>query len=282
MHFDRAMMLAWTAVLWLPFLATGEGNLTNAPGEFRGKLQFDRAAPYATQAEFGRRLGFVGVPPSYGITNEEFRVVVPAAYGTNGTWGLFVWISPSSDARLPADYEEQLTRHRLLLVAALNGGNDRPSIDRIRLALDATCNMCRRYKINYQRIYVGGFSGGSRVASVLGVAYADIFTGALCLCGVDFYQDVPAAAGGYYLAGYKPDPNLLQRAKRNGRFALVTGENDVNRDNAKSTADHGFSANGFTHCLYMEVPAMQHTLPSVMVFQTALKYLDNPASVRTK
>jgi dienelactone hydrolase len=280
--FDRAMILALMMVLTIPFRILGDGSQTNAPAGFRGELQFQTAAPYATLAEFGRRLGFAGVPSSYAIADEKFRVVVPDLYSTNGSWGLFVWISPSNEARLPADYEEELGRRRLLLVAPLNGGNDRPSVDRVRLALDATCNMCRRYKVNYQRVYVGGFSGGSRIASVLGVAYADIFGGTLCLCGADFYQNVPAAAGGYYLAGYKPDPGLVLRAKKSGRFALVTGENDMNRDNTKSTADHGFKANNFNYCLYLEVPAMQHALPSATVFGSALKYLDDPAPGQTK
>jgi predicted esterase len=249
----------------------------NAPLLPPETVQFQQSAPYSTGTEFARRLGFAGMLLPYDVGQERFRLVVPGSYTTNQSWGLIVWISPGNDPRVPAAWESEFGRRKLLMVAAYGSGNERTPIDRIRLALDATCNVCRRYNLDYRRLYVGGFSGGARIASILGVAYADLFSGALCICGVDFYQNVPSAAGGYYPSTYKPASETLIRAKTNGRFVLVTGENDQNRDNTQSTAENGFRANQFGNCLYFEVPGMGHAMPAVKVLSHALNYLDRNA-----
>jgi len=243
------------------------------PARGTTNLTFTQTAPYSAAAPFQRHLHYQGNPVGFDITQEKFQVIVPADYSTNSAWGLLVWISPSQEPRIVPSWDQLLARHRLLLVSAYDSGNDRPSLDRCRLALDATFNMSLRFRIDPKRIYVGGFSGGARIASMLGVCYADLFSGTLALCGVDFYRPVPATAGGFYLGSYQPDPGILLRAKKIGRFVLVTGENDMNRDNTKSTAEQGFKADGFKQVLYLEVAGMKHELPGPADLAPALQFL---------
>jgi predicted esterase len=229
-----------------------------------------------------RRLGIKHVADRQDAANEKFRIVVPGAYSTNGTWGLLVWVSPGDDPRLPAAWENELAERRLLLVGIYRAGNERDAIERCRLALDATCNMCQRYRIDPQRIYVAGFSGGGRIASILGVAYADVFTGCLAVCGVDFYQNVAAGAGQFYPGTYRPDARVALRARDRSRFVLLTGEEDPNRANTKATAENGFQLSGFKHVRYMEVSGMKHALPAAPVFATALDWLEGRQPPRKK
>jgi len=238
----------------------------------RTDVQFSQSAPYVSLPGLRKHLGYPGPLPAYHVSNEVFQVIVPTSYSTNQTWGLLVWVSAADEPRVPRDWDAELSVHRLLVVSAHHGGNERDTVDRFRLALDATCNICRRYTIDPKRIYVGGFSGGARIASMLGVAYADLFCGTLCVCGVDFYQPIPAAGGGYYLANYMPDPGVLLLAKKR-RYVLLTGQNDINRDNTRSTSDNGFKRAGFKNVLYLEVPGMSHALPARPTLKTALDYL---------
>ncbi|MFO1498562.1 MAG: PHB depolymerase family esterase [Verrucomicrobiota bacterium] len=240
----------------------------------RLNLRFEALAPYGASSSLMQHLGHRLPVPEYELAQERFEAIVPSAYATNSAWGLFVWISPSAELRLPQAWEPVLAKRQLLLVSALNAGNDRHAIQRCRLALDAACNMCRRYAIDPQRIYVGGLSGGGRIASILGVAYADLFSGTISICGADFYRPVPAAPRDVYPPSYQPDPRVLLRAKAHGRFVLLTGEKDVNRDNTKSVANHGFTANGFQNIRYMEVAGMGHELPDAAVLDAALEFLD--------
>jgi len=54
---------------------------------------------------------------------------------------------------------------------------------------------------------------------MLGVGYADIFNGTLCVCGVNFYQNVPTLDQKFFPATYVPDPGVVLLARRSGRFA---------------------------------------------------------------
>jgi len=237
-------------------------------------IQFSQSAPYATDAEISRRVGYREILPAYEVASQKFRLLVPEAYSTNSEWGLFVWISPSDEPRIPSEWKPELAKHRLLFVGAYDSGNSHLVVNRLRLALDATCNICRQFKIDRKRIYVAGFSGGARVASLIGVAYGDLFTGTLCVCGVDFYRALTGGPGQFYPSTYLPDFRVVSQAKKRGRFVLLTGENDFNRDNTKVILEKGLKPDGFSHVLYQEVPGMKHAIPGAADLNTALEFLD--------
>ena len=235
--------------------------------------RFSQTAPYSDAENITKHFGYRVPMPEYAITNELFELRTPETSPTNEPWGLLVWISPEDAPTTPADWDSELAKQHLLFASAHRCGNTRHPLDRFRLALDATCNMCRRYKVDRHRIYIGGFSGGARIASMLGVAYADVYTGTLCFCGVNFYTDIAAAGGQYYPATFTPNPGVLLLGKRGGRFVLVTGEHDENRDSTARIAAKGFKLEGFRNVLYVEVPGLRHEMPSGKTLATALEYL---------
>jgi predicted esterase len=248
------------------------GTETSVAALARMDLQFTQTAPYSDETNISRHFGYTVPLPEYAITNESFELRVPSNISSNA-WGLLVWISPGNETSIPGEWDVELARHQLLFVAAHRSGNSRHPLDRFRLALDATCNVCRRYAVDRRRIYIGGFSGGARIASMLGVAYADVFTGTLCFCGVNFYKDVAATGSQYYPATFTPNPGVLLQGKRSGRFVLVTGEHDENRDNTERIAVKGFKREGFRNVFYVEIPGLSHEIPPTTVLRTALDYL---------
>ncbi|MSU35199.1 MAG: hypothetical protein EXS36_08795 [Pedosphaera sp.] len=191
------------------------------------------------------------------------------------------WVSPGNSPGIPSDWISELAQSRLLVVSAANKGNERAIADRLRLALDATYNVCREFPIERKRIYIGGMSGGGRVASMLGIACADVFAGALCVCGVNYFRDLADAHGQFYPASYRPDLRVLPLAKRSERVALITGEFDPNRENTKDTFEKGFLRDGFKNVRYFEIPGMRHAMPSGGVLYSALNFLDGKDRPRT-
>ena len=269
------LLVLLSTAFWEATTFGADETTTNTLGSANEEAHFTDRAPYSDATNITKHLGYTVELPPYSLTNESFRVLVPLITPTNSSWGLLVWISPNDQSTIPSDWQTELSNHGLLFISALHSGNSRHPLDRFRLALDATCNMCRRYNVDRRRIYIGGFSGGARMASMLGVGYGDIFTGTLCVCGVNFYADLPVSGGKYFPGTFVPDQSALLCAKRSDRFVLLTGENDENRENTKSASMSGFKREGFRHVLYLEVPGMGHEMPGGKILSQALDYLDS-------
>ncbi len=210
----------------------------------------------------------------YDVSKEKFRLVVPKSYAHTAKWGLFVYINAGDDPGLPAEYEPVLEKHKLIAVAAYRSGNGRNIFDRFRLAIDGAFNTSKRFNIDPARMYVSGFSGGGRTASMLAVAYADLFSGAVPLCGVNFYTEIPSEPGKVWPPVYIPVDEALKIAKPKGKYVLVTGEKDMNLKNTRAVYEHGFKKEGFKNVLLLEVPGMAHSAPPAEWMEKALAFLD--------
>ncbi len=188
-----------------------------------------------------------------------------------------MWISHSGSPRLPEDSLRVLAERRLLFIGAHHSGNQRPILDRFRLAICAHWAMRERFRLNESRHYVSGFSGGSRVASMLGVAYADLFRGSIPFMGVNFYTDLPSADGSrLYPPQYIPHSVVLDLAKKNTRHALVTSEKDFNRADVRIVFEQGFKKEGFQGVEYLEIKGLGHTLPPANWLEMAIRFVDQP------
>ena len=237
--------------------------------------RFTNSAPYSSEAEIQRHFGYAVPFPNYDLALEKFRTLIPADYETNRAWGLLVWISPEDEARIPSDLAAEAQSRQMLLVSAYKSGNGRHPLDRFRLALDGVCNICREYRIDRTRIYVSGFSGGSRIASMLGVAYGDLFSGTLCICGVNFYLATRSSGGENNPATYVPADGALARARKIGRFVLMTGETDPNRSSTHLVAEKGFKQEAFKNLLVLDVQGMGHAIPKREELRHAMEFLEN-------
>ncbi len=235
---------------------------------------FDASPPHSDADELKARFRNKDNAPAYDVKKEKYRLYVPASYAKDVKWGVFIYINPGDGAALPAGYEAVLEKRKQLGVAPYKAGNERNPYDRFRLAIDAAFNMQKRYNVDPERVYVSGFSGGGRIASMLGVAYADLFAGALPLCGVNFYLDIPSAPGKVWPRNYIPVDEALKLAKATSRYVLVTGEKDMNLANTKAVYEAGFKKEGFKKVLLMEVPGLGHAPPAADAFEKCLDFLD--------
>jgi hypothetical protein len=247
------------------FLQAGTGDVT-----------FDKSPELCDAEEVKARFRASDKIGPYDVTKEKFRVVVPKSFAAGAKWGLLVYINADDSANLPGGYEAALEKRKLLAVSAYKAGNNRNIFDRFRIAVDAAYNLQQKYKLDPTRIYVSGFSGGGRVASMLAVAYADLFSGGIPLCGVNFYTEIPSEAGKHWPIGYIPVDEALAIAKSKGRYVLVTGEKDFNLANTRAVFEHGFKKEGFKMAKLLEVPGLAHAPPSADWFDKGLEFLDKP------
>ena len=150
------------------------------------------------------------------LAHERFAVYVPAQAPPQG-FALLSFIPPWQGAALPSGWARVLDKHGMIFVSASNSGNSENTLDRrIPLALLGAYNIMQRYPIDKERVYVGGLSGGSRVAMRVALSFPDLFRGALLNAGSDSIGNDQAIL---------PPADLLQLFQ-SVRLVYVTGTAD--------------------------------------------------------
>ncbi len=246
-------------------------------------VTFGDHAAAASSSELARRLltplAFERIKPHLAdakaepldLAQERFVVYVPQGAPPPDGYGLLVFIPPWPQAALPKDWAHVLDRRGMIFVSAAHSGNDADTLDRrIPLALLGYENIRRRYRLDPSRSYVGGLSGGSRVALRVALAYPDLFRGALLNAGSD-----PLGGDGIVL----PPADLFRRFQDSTRVVFVTGDRDeanVHNDlvSRKSLRDG---------CVFdvasVTMPRTGHSIADAASLERALKTLDAPRDV---
>jgi len=112
---------------------------------------------------------------------------------------------------------------------------------------------------------------------MLAVAYEDMFSGAACFMGVNFFFPTQGKDGSTYEARYIPHPEIATLAQGQSRIALVTGEKDFNLDNTRAIYEQGFVANEFKQVRLFEIPGQGHGAPSAAWLEKVLDWMDGAA-----
>ena len=189
----------------------------------------------------------------------EWELYVPADYDPGSPAGLLVFISPTDSGRMPRRYQPVLDEKNLIWIGANHSGNRIRVARRISLALLATALVDRDYRIDASRVYVSGFSGGGRTASAVAPEYAQIFRGAIYICGVNFWD------------GRKP--TKLDQVRDN-RYVFLTGNKDFNRAETRRV-HRAYQRADVENVLLLEVAGMDHRMPPVEDLATAITFLDS-------
>jgi pimeloyl-ACP methyl ester carboxylesterase len=151
------------------------------------------------------------------LAQERFVIYVPVKRPPRG-FGLLSFIPPWQDALLPPGWAEVLDQSGVIFVSAAKSGNEEHVTNRrMPLALLGAYNIMRRYPIDPERVYVGGFSGGARVAMKVALAYPDLFRGALLNAGSDPIGGRDALI---------PPDDLFRQFQSSSRLVYTTGSED--------------------------------------------------------
>lgn len=266
----------------------GTGSSVAPPTGLQQNVVFDAYTPLSGSAELERRVlspmmaaqvqravasGRVHVrAQSVDLTRERFSVYVPPAMPEKG-YGLLVFVSPWNEASVPPLWIGQLDKRGIIFVTAAKSGNSAKALDRREpLALLAAYNIMRRYHVDPSRVYIGGFSGGSRVALRLALAYPDLFRGALLDAGSDPIGDAQV---------HLPPADLMRRFQESSRLIFMTGANDgenLDLDERSRRSLRGWCVSGI---VTLNVPFTRHELASVETFAKALDAVETPVVLDT-
>ena len=225
-------LLWWLGVTILPMTAIGD-TVAGFTGS-QSDVVFSDYSPLSSSSELlhrllsplsavqlARRLAHSAVAlrdQPIDLAQERFSVYIPSHRPTQG-YGLLVFVPPWENAMLPRGWAAILDHRGVIFVSAANSGNEANILDRREpLALLAAHNIMRRFRVDPERIYIGGYSGGSRVALRLALGYPDVFRGAFLNAGSDAIGDAQVPL---------PPPELFSRFQEMTRIVYISGQNDA-------------------------------------------------------
>lgn len=200
---------------------------------------------------------------------------LPKGYRSDRAAGLVVWCDASPSGRPPSTFAEACDALGFIVVGAADAGNDRPSVERYQLAMDAMATAMTRYLIDPDRVYVSGISGGGRISSTLAACFPDVFGGAAPVVGLACFENVPNGLGQVWPGGFrKPGPKLFDKLKAK-RIGVMTGEKDFNYPEITGAARIYQSAG--CNLRVFSTPDMGHQMPTPAVMAEVLSWIDEPA-----
>jgi len=226
-------VIAWIMAALAASLAAVPAFAGDAPAQAFSDVVFGDYSPLSSNAELARRLlsplaeahlaqaltesGKKLTEQAIDLSAEQFALYVPSRRPPRG-YALLVFVPPWREAKLPRGWAPVLDQYGVIFVSAARSGNDASVLGRrAPLALLAEQNVVDRYPLDPERIYIAGFSGGSRVAMRLALGYPDTFRGVILNAGSDPIggADIPL-----------PPRDLFFRFQSSTRVVYVTGERD--------------------------------------------------------
>jgi len=266
---------AWT----IPVLLGAAAPI--APG-LHPSITFDRASPLASTAEIVRRtfspLAAQHIAATYSlagqpidIAHETFTLYVPEHRPPQG-YALLVFVPPTELNKVPPGWAAVLDDKGVIFVSAAHSGNDtKVESRRMPLAVIAAEQLMHDYAVDPSRVLAGGFSGGSRVALRLVLAYPDVFHGALLNSDAD-----PIGTAAIPL----PPVDLFHRFQESSRVFYITGELDAAARGMQASSESSLQAWCVFDVHATAMPHAGHTPADARALSLALDTLLDPAPTR--
>lgn len=225
------MHLLQVSAAFIGMLLSNELGATNSSSQ---RITLDTLSPLASAsqlvsrlltpvtqdriAKFREKVDFSFKDQTIAVGKEPFELFVPEP-DANGKYGLMVFIWPADDIQVPADWWKVLHEKHIIYISSRRSSNIENIFDRrIPLALHGYEYVRGRYNVDMERVYIGGFSGGSRTAQRTAMAYPDVFRGVFLVGG----SDALGGDSGFTL----PSAELSRTLQGRMRFVFSTGGND--------------------------------------------------------
>lgn len=195
---------------------------------------------------------------SYESKKQNYDLFVPPGSDPKKAHPAIIFVSPGSDPMGWKNWESICKQHGVFFASAYGAGNDCPPRRRIRIVLDVLDDLRRNYRIDPDRTYLSGFSGGGRIACAVGFALPEFIGGVAPIC-----------AGGEL----REEPWLRHRLIERLSVALVTGETDFNRGEVERYRGPMFKEMGIRTRVWV-APKLGHGVPGGAVLAEVFQWLE--------
>ena len=194
----------------------------------------------------------------YQSTRQYYQCYLPPQPAPPQGYPAVLLVSSAASPAGWAQWQETCRREQMVFASPYDAGNECPLKQRIRVILDVLDDLRRRSRLDPNRTYLAGISGGGRVACMIGFALPEYFGGL-----------VPICAGGEL----RPERWLWHRITERMSVACVTGEDDFNRTEVERYRTPLLQAMHVRTRLWV-VPGMGHAIPAAPVPREVYSWLE--------
>ena len=177
---------------------------------------------------------------------------------------LILFISPGNVPLEWKQFAPTCRKHGVLFAGVRNAGNVQLFPVRIRAAVDVLDDVRRRYRVDPDRTYVAGFSGGATVASRLALSLPECFAGLFCI--------------GQRIFPPRNDA-LIDRSSERVHIAALCGANELVGPEVEHVDQQVCRAYGF-HCRCFVSRRTGHRMPKAGVIEAAFNWLEQGVDER--
>ena len=202
----------------------------------------------------------------YDSRQQRYERFVPAPKGKSETLPLIIFISAGDSPAGWGPLETVCKQKGIAFASPYGAGNNVPMPRRVRIILDVLDDLRRQARIDPDRTYIAGFSGGGRVACQIAFGLPELFGGVMPVC-----------AGG----DLREEPWLRHRAIERLSVAFLTGTGDFNLGEVERFRGPMLTEMGVRTKVTV-VQKMGHAIPEAKTMQTTIEWLDAGAADRRK
>lgn len=204
--------------------------------------------------------------PGYDSTAQTYELYVPKGLKKGDSPGLILFISPGDSSAGFDSFRKECEERKLLFASPQGAGNNTDTRKRVRIVLDVLDDLRREFRVDPDRTYIGGFSGGGRIACAIGFSLPEYFGGVISVCAAGDLRD---------------ETWLQQRVIDRLSVAHLTGENDFNRGEVERFRGPMLAAVGVRSKVWV-APKSGHALPALPHFAEAVAWLDEGLTARRR
>lgn len=188
----------------------------------------------------------------------SWQLYVPPNYDPGQPAGVMVFIGFGDWGGGKRAWNSVLADNNLIWIGPLNAGDDVPVNERMVKAILAQAVLEKDYKIDTERLFLFGYSGGAHIAAILATTKPETFKGAVYYGQALRWTEIP------------PKIELL----RERRFMFMTGGRDKDRKEIQRVAE-SYRAAGIEAVDYVSVPNIDRKMPGAGYFEMAVEFLDS-------
>lgn len=105
----------------------------------------------------------------------SYALYLPSKYNTDSVWPIIVCFDPHGDGSIPIGLFKEIAERKGYIVVGSNDSKNGTDANELSHIVDVIFADCKdKLMIDYKRIYLAGFSGGSRVASSVALTFGAV------------------------------------------------------------------------------------------------------------